>query len=406
MKIVLLDHYAGSPEMGMEFRPYYMAREWIKMGHEVRIVAGDFSHLRLKNVGIERDFTETEIDGITYTWIKTGEYEGNGLLRALTMFRYTRKLWLNAGRLAKKWQPDVVIASSTYPLETYAARRLARKAGAKLIHEVHDMWPSTLYEIGGMSKHNPFVVLMQIAENSAYRHSDCVVSLPQFAKEYMTEHGLEPEKFHHIPNGVDLAEWDDTEPLAKEHMEFLSDLRHAGKFIVGYFGGHALSNALDVLLDSAKLEDDPDVVFVLVGKGAEKERLVQRKNDEKIDNLFFLPEVSKRQIPALTSMFDCIYIGALASPLYRFGVCMNKMFDSMMSGRPVVCSITGRGIPISIYDCGIVIDSEDKDGIIESIRKIRGMDDAGRAAMGQNGKNAVLEHYTYPVLAAEFARLF
>lgn len=58
MNILLLNHYAGSPEMGMEFRPYYFAREWMKMGHSVRIVAGDFSHLRIKNPKITKDFQE------------------------------------------------------------------------------------------------------------------------------------------------------------------------------------------------------------------------------------------------------------------------------------------------------------------------------------------------------------
>ncbi len=46
MNILLINHYAGSPELGMEFRPYYMAKEWVKMGHQVLIVGGSFSHLR------------------------------------------------------------------------------------------------------------------------------------------------------------------------------------------------------------------------------------------------------------------------------------------------------------------------------------------------------------------------
>ena len=37
MNILYIDHYAGSPEMGMEFRPYYFAREWEKLGHGVRV---------------------------------------------------------------------------------------------------------------------------------------------------------------------------------------------------------------------------------------------------------------------------------------------------------------------------------------------------------------------------------
>ena len=50
MNILLINHYAGSPELGMEFRPYYMAKEWVKMGHQVLIVGGSFSHLRKYNL--------------------------------------------------------------------------------------------------------------------------------------------------------------------------------------------------------------------------------------------------------------------------------------------------------------------------------------------------------------------
>lgn len=58
MNILYINHYAGSPEMGMEFRPYYFSREWIKMGYNVRIIAGDYSHLRIKNPKVENDFQE------------------------------------------------------------------------------------------------------------------------------------------------------------------------------------------------------------------------------------------------------------------------------------------------------------------------------------------------------------
>ena len=46
MNILLINHYAGSPALGMEYRPYYLAREWVRAGHRVQIVAADFSHVR------------------------------------------------------------------------------------------------------------------------------------------------------------------------------------------------------------------------------------------------------------------------------------------------------------------------------------------------------------------------
>ena len=32
MNILLLNHYAGHPALGMEYRPYYLAREWVRQG--------------------------------------------------------------------------------------------------------------------------------------------------------------------------------------------------------------------------------------------------------------------------------------------------------------------------------------------------------------------------------------
>jgi glycosyltransferase involved in cell wall biosynthesis len=99
------------------------------------------------------------------------------------------------------------VGASTYPLDTWPARRIARLAGARYIHEAHDLWPLTLTELGGMSKRNPFVVLLQVAENSAYRHADLVVSLLPNTLDHMRSHGLsDAGKYTYIPNGI-VNEW-------------------------------------------------------------------------------------------------------------------------------------------------------------------------------------------------------
>ena len=66
MNILYLEHYAGSPEMGMEFRPYYLSREWVRMGHKVTIIAGDYSHLRKKNTSVINDCANANIDSNKY----------------------------------------------------------------------------------------------------------------------------------------------------------------------------------------------------------------------------------------------------------------------------------------------------------------------------------------------------
>lgn len=405
MNILLINHYAGSTEMGMEFRPFYLAQEWVKQGHEVTILAGDYSHLRLKNPVVEKDFLEQDIGGVRYVWFKTGSYEGNGVKRALTMLRFVGKLFWYGKKISKLVKPDVVIASSTYPLDAYAAHFIARKTKAQVIHEVHDMWPSTLVELGGMSRKHPFVVMMQIGENYAYRHADYVVSLPSCAEEYMKEHGLRSGGFACVRNGVVLSDWEDPQPLPTEHEEILTELKK-DKFLVGYFGGHALSNALDLLLDAAKELADTNIHIVLVGDGVEKKRLQKRAEEERIENVTFLGSVPKKAVPSLVAHFDCTYLGALDSPLYRFGICMNKIFDSMMAGKPMVCAIKTPDTLIPENGCGVMVDPGDPKVVADAIKQMAAMPPEKLAEMGKNGRKAAEEKYNYTALARQFADLF
>lgn len=403
MNILLINHYAGSPDMGMEFRPYYLAREWVKLGHRVDILAGDFSHLRKQNPCVSRDFETQTIDGINYHWLRTGAYHGNGGKRAVTMFRFTGKLWRHAARIARELEPDVVIASSTYPLDTYPARKIAKKAGVPYVHEVHDLWPLTLIEVGGMSPKHPFVRVLQKAENDAYRRADSVVSLMPCAQGYMMEHGLAPEKFHHVSNGVAAEDWSTPLPLPEEHARLLSELKAQGKHIVCYFGGHAISNMLDGVLDAAALlRDDPGVAFVLVGDGVEKPRLMARAEQEGLEQVYFLPPVPKLAVPSLLSQIDLICICGKQSTLSRFGICLNKMYDSMMAGKPIICALIAPNDDVTENGCGKTIPPEDPAALAAAVRELLALPEEERLAMGQRGRQAAAEQYEYRALAKKF----
>src|SRR4051812_18816639 len=124
----------------MEYRPFYLAREWVRLGHRVRIVASAQSHIRTQAPLLDgRARLDEVIDGVEYRWIATPAYRGNGLARVLNMFAFVAQLYRQAGRLAAEFQADVVIASSTYPLDIWPAHRIARKSGARLLFELHDL---------------------------------------------------------------------------------------------------------------------------------------------------------------------------------------------------------------------------------------------------------------------------
>ena len=208
MNILLINHYAGSPEYGMEFRPYYMCKEWIRRGHHVLIIGGSYSHLRKQQ---PRQESET-IDGVNYRWVTLNQYKGNGIGRIASMGLFITKLGASYKKYLGSFVPEIVIASSTYPLDIYPAKRIARHYRAKLIYEVHDLWPLSPIELGGYSPNHPFIKVMQKGENDCYRYVDAVVSMLPKAEAHMKEHGLSDGKFHYVPNGIVLEDWENTPP--------------------------------------------------------------------------------------------------------------------------------------------------------------------------------------------------
>jgi glycosyltransferase involved in cell wall biosynthesis len=404
VNILLINQYAGSPHHGMEFRPYLFAREWIKSHHRVRIVAGSFVHTRTTNPKVHRGWLSIDkIDGLDYCWVKTIRYAGNGVLRAVNIFQFVCLLFFFRGRLLRKFKPDLVIASSTHPLDIFPAFWYAKSSSAKLVFEVHDLWPLSPIELGGMSKYNPFIVLLQCAENFAYRHSDVVVSLLPSAKQHMIDHGMAESKFRHIPNGIDLEEWEENETDGVEyHVALLDKLRREKQILVGYAGAFGIANALHCLIHAAKEVESEPIEFVLIGDGPERAKLVNAANGLGLQKIHFLAKAPKASIPNLLGKMDILYIGLQDQPLFRFGISPNKMFDYMMAGKPIIQAINTPTNIVVEAQCGVVTKAESSHDVVEAIRFLSRLSNSDRTEMGLHGRQFVSTHHTYSVLAARF----
>lgn len=398
MNILYINHYAGGPEYGMAFRPHYLASEWRLMGHKVTVVGASFSHLRTRqpNVG------EEIVDGIRYVWLKTPEYVGNGLGRVKNILSFLCGLYFDIDSIVGEHVPDVVITSSTYPLDNCPGYRIAKKYKAKLIFEAHDLWPLSPMELGNMSKYHPFIMAMQFGEDYAYRHADKVVSILPCTKPHMCSHGLLPEKFVHIPNGINVSEWQRSEALPREHSDMFAKLRDAGKFIIGYTGGITAFDALEYLLSATKMIDDSNLSIVIVGKGAGKPALENYVSVNHLDNVIFLPPVDKRCVPAVLSQMDGVFIGWHKHSLYRFGISPNKIYDYMMAGKPIIHSVEAANDLVAEANCGISVPAEDPVSIADAIRKLISISVSERDRLGKNGKDFVIKNHDYKILAKKF----
>lgn len=408
MNILMISHYAGGPRYGMEFRSFYMGREWAKMGHRVLIVGATYSHLR-----IEQPCAGSEtIEGVEYLWLPCNQYEGNGVGRVVSMFRFVGEVYRKIDSLID-FAPDIVIASSVYTFDIYPCRLIAKRAQKKhakkvhLVYEVHDLWPLSPMVIGGYKPYHPFIWALQRGENYAYKHVDKVVSMLDKSFPHMQQHGLTADRFCCVPNGYLKEEWDHIDDISipDTHRQLFEKLHNEGKIIIGFAGGHTASTAMDILIKAAgKLRQHTDIAYVLVGKGPQKDELIALAKQLDLANVFFLPPVEKSQIPQIIRNFDICYEGGIHSILHQYGTSANKMIDYMLSAKPIIKSVDEPGSEVERLGCGIQVEAENVKQVSKAILTITSMSAAERTAMGEKGRVYATEKLSYETLSQDFIK--
>ncbi len=401
LEIVFFAHSAGMPAYGMVFGHYFLAREWVRMGHRVTIVAASYVHTRFRQPQQAGKVSEEYIDGVRYVWVPTPEYNPRSHIgRVRNIFSYSLRCWFSKLPITSA---DLVICSSPQPFAIFPARKYARKLNARLVFEVRDLWPTSLIELSGTSRLNPFILMTQKAEDYAYKRAHRVVTVLSHAKDYMVSRGMAPEKFVYVPNGISLHEETEKQALPGKHQQQLLEFRNKGLFIVGYAGKMGLSNALHILLDALALANGSDIAVALLGGGAYTDELKEQAKKLNItEKVLFLEPVAKSQVFDFLDNVDAAYIGLQNKSVFRFGVSPTKLNDFMLAARPIIYAIDEPGKVAEESGACIRCTPDSTKALAEAIDKMRNIGNTEREAMGKRGHDWVVKNRNYQVLAKRF----
>lgn len=401
--IWMINQYASTPETGFIGRHYYLAEELSKLGYRVYVIAASYAHSQSDPVSFDGNYRIDEFnENFKFVWLKVPFYEkSTSKRRVLNWFEFAYKIKGLNKIISDK--PDVILYSSLSLVGFLGAERLASKNKVPLYFEVRDIWPLSLIEIGGVSPSHPFVRFLQWVEDRAYRKSDKVISNLKNSIVHMVSRGLDPKKFHWIPNGVSPSEGLQSQALDVE----INTKIPQDRFVIGYTGSIGIANCLQNLLDAAyDLKNDPNYLFVIVGKGEYKAVLEQRVIDEHLDNVLILDPIPKTQIPNMLSRFDVCYIGLKDDPLFKYGVSPNKLFDYFYAAKPIIYAIdSGEYKPVLDAKAGCEIKPENSKELVQAIRQLALLSDVERKQMGINGRKYVEEWHDYSSLAKKLEKV-
>ncbi|MGR4976338.1 glycosyltransferase family 4 protein [Pseudomonas sp. LARHCG127] len=400
MNIWYINPYAGGPGVGRYWRSFYFASEWKAQGNNVEIVTPSYHHLMDGEV---RKSGRELIEGISYNFVRSMRYRGNGIGRFLSMVCFGFVLFFSLIRLGLKRKPHHIIYSSAHPFGYPAAFICAKFFRAKISFEVRDIWPLSLKEIAGFNKFHPVVLVLSLIERFAYFSADTVISLLPGAQQHMVSRGMKPEKFRYVPNGFSLT--DAYSVMNSTNSCLLTDLRRfksQGDFLFFYAGALGEPNAMHLFLDALRFFEIPDgvaVKFIIVGKGEQDAELRTRCKELGFDFVLFYSQVDKAQIQQALSLVDAGFFVMHDLPIYRFGVSLNKLYDYMAASVPVVASYNAFNDPVKESGCGMSLIPGQPEQLAETFKEMLLLDKNLLKEMGVKGRRFLEANFEYASLS-------
>jgi glycosyltransferase involved in cell wall biosynthesis len=269
---------------------------------------------------------------------------------------------------------------------------LAKKYNTKLIFDVRDIWPLTLIELGGYSPYNPFIVFLQLIEDFAYSKSDHIISNLKGLKIHINKRIKSKYKFTWIPNGFSFI---DTNFKDLANKKLLSAIKRQ-VFSITYTGTIGEANSLDTLLEAAALiKNKKNIHINIIGTGRLAKTLKTKTKNLNLSNIHFWGNVSKTKIQSILKVSDACVRCAKRSGIHKYGNAANKIYEYLISGRPVINAYSGNYDIVKEFGAGITIPSENSLLLSKAIIKLYLMSKVKRRKMGDEGRRAAKNYLEY-----------
>ncbi len=289
-----------------------------------------------------------------------------------------------------RFQPEVVIGTSPQLLCAAAARIIAKRFGARFVFEVRDLWPESLSAVGAAQESS---LLYRSLENMAgwlYRSADKIVAVTDSSRDEILSKGISPAKVAVVRNGVDI------DSFAAEPPGL------SGKFTVCYTGALGMAHALETAIDAAALlRDRPEIRFIFVGGGAQREALQLKALDAELSNVEFFGPRPWAEIPRILAASDACLVHLARAPLFET-VLPSKMFEAMAAARPIILGVRGEAQRLlDEAGAGLAIEPESAEQLAETVLTLYRDRELGQT-LGRSGRLYAEREASYEARARQY----
>lgn len=361
----------------------------------VNVISASTGHPSGRQASAPRSLvTSFDIGDSAGVWLRSSSYSGNAISRVLNMLTFS----LVAATLPlTRWlpKPDAVIGGMVHPLGAMVARQIARRHKVPFILEIGDLWPESLIQLGHLRRESVLARMLSRVESSLIKSAALVMSPLPGVGEYINKFGPRRPEFVWIPNGVpsEALDYVDIQPPRTNKFMYLGSLGNA--------------NAVDTIIkafDRYKIESkDAEATLEIVGSGPLQPALEGLASQMlHASDVSFPGRVPRSQVVKKLGEADFLVANMRDIDLYRFGIGLNKMFDYLLAGRPVIFASNAYNNPVSDASAGLTAEADSVASIAQAMRGMAASSVEERASWGANAREYVLKEFTYERIAQRF----
>lgn len=404
MNILLLHQYFLEEDDPGGSRWNEITKTWTDQGHQVSVIGGMMHY----NGNTKRDeyrgkfFIKKKQGRVDVYRSHVSESYNSGFLgRLWGYFSFMFSSFWN-GVFKVKGKYDVVIVTSPPLFVGISGFLLSKVKGIPMVFEIRDLWPESAIDTGVLT--NKLIIKLAYAvERFIYKKSKLInVLTPAFYNSLRDKKGINEEKLIMIPNAADFTL---SEEILNnfERDQFRKENDLEGKFVITYVGAHGVANHLDQILEAGKLLEDTNVLFLLIGQGMEKAKLLEKANKMGVINVRFHDPVPKKEV------FKFIIASDMgASVLKKVDtfktVYSNKTFDYFSCKKPILMAIDGVSRElIENANAGTFVEPENANEYNRIIREYLNNRDRVKFE-GENGYNYAKNNFDRRVLADRYLK--
>jgi glycosyltransferase involved in cell wall biosynthesis len=400
LKLLILTQYFP-PEVGApQNRLFELAVRLQKLGVDITILTAmpNYPQMEIYDGYKNKKYVYEEMEGLKIHRSKIFVSKSKSIVNRLrNYFSFVISSALTGKKIENNF--DFLICESPPLFLGYSAMYLARKKKAKLIFNVSDLWPESAEKLGVVT--NKWLLkLAYNLEQKLYKKSVLVTGQTQGICKNINLR-FPTIKTHWLPNGVDLNYY---------NPENIKDLNWREKnkfskddFIFLYAGIIGIAQGLEIILNAAKnFKNISSLKFVLMGSGPEKEKLLHLKTELKLENVFFLEPVSKKEMPYILKSINAAIIPLRKLDLF-LGAIPSKIFENLSMEVPILLGVDGEAKELFIKngECGLFFEPENEADLIQNILEITTHKNLA-LEYGKNGRRFVNEFFNRENITLNF----